>query len=253
MPHRYKEIISRFWLPFAVIVFITALLFAPFILKGHIPIPANYMMSWYEPWKTETTSGGASTIPHKPVVDDAFRHLYPLRVLSSAIIGQGGWPLWNPYNATGTPLMGIMHPGYLTPFGIFFLFLPPGVAWGWYIMLQLVVLGVSVYWYAYLLTSSPRASLLGSVTMMLSGFAVVRIEYGEFLYVLSGLPLLLGLVELYKCNPRHRGVFFIPLIVSVMMMSGQPHMIVYTLSVFALYSYIRLPFFPLCGWGHWPF
>lgn len=243
MPHRYKEIIFRFWLPFAVIVFIAVLLFAPFIIKGHIPIPANYMMSWYEPWKTETTSGGASTIPHKPVVDDAFRHLYPLRVLSSAIIGQGGWPLWNPYNAAGTPLMGIMHPGYLTPFGMFFLFLPPGVAWGWYIMLQLVVLGVSVYWYAYLLTSSSRASLLGSVTMMLSGFAVVRIEYGEFLYVLSGLPLLLGLVELYKRNPRHRGVFFIPLIVLVMMVSGQPHMIVYSLSVFALYSYIRLPFF----------
>lgn len=241
MPHLKKEIILRRIIPTVVIVFITMLLFGPFVFKGYIPIPANYMMSWYEPWKTETSAGGVSTIVHKPVVDDAFRHLYPLRVLATAIIRQGEWPLWNSYNASGTPLLAIMHPGYLTPFGIFFLLMPPGIAWGWYIMLQIVVLGLSVYWYAHMLTSSARASLLSAITMMLSGFAVVRIEYGEFLYVLSGLPLLLGIVELQKAVPLHRGVYSIPLIVLIMMVSGQPHMIVYTLAVFALYTLIRLP------------
>lgn len=236
-----KEIIARLLIPLGTIVGITLILFAPFIFKGYIPISNNYMMSWYEPWKTETSMGSVSTIAHKPVVDDAFRHLYPLRVLASRYLKHIELPLWNPYNASGTPLMGIMHPGYLTPFGVFFLFMSPGVAWGWYIMLQTIVLGVLVYWYEYILTRSIRASLFCAVTLLLSGFCIVRLEYGEFLYVLSGLPLLLGLVELKRATVRHRGIYSIPLIVLVMMLSGQPHMIVYTLFVFALYASIRLP------------
>lgn len=241
MIRRHKEIILHFWIPFGVIVCITALLFLPFLTKGHIPIPAAYMVAWYEPWKTETAIDGVPTIVHKPVVDDAFRHLYPLRVLASTLMKHGQWPLWNPYNASGTPLLGIMHPGYLTPLGIFFLVLPPDIAWGWYIMLQLVILGLSVYWYGRILTLSVRGSLLSAVTLMLSGFAVVRLEYGEFLYVLSGLPLLLGFVELRNHTSNHKGIYGIPLITALVMLSGQPHMIVYTLAVFALYTLVRLP------------
>lgn len=237
-----KEIISRFWLAFAVIIFITGFLFAPFILKGHIPIPANYMMAWYEPWKSETAVNGVPTIVHKPVIDDAFRHLYPLRELALSVIKSGQWPLWNPYNAAGTPLLGIMHPGYLTPFGIFFLFMPSSVAWGWYVLLQLIVLGAAMYWYGITMRLSSRASLVSAATLMLSGFSVVRLEYGEFLYILAGLPVLLGLVELRRGNDAHRGISFIPLVVGTMMLSGQPHMIIYALSVFAFYTLMRLPF-----------
>lgn len=236
-----RDILIRFFIPFCVIAMITGLLFRPFIIRGHIPLPSNYMMAWYEPWKSETMVNGAPTIIHKPVIDDAFRHLYPLRELAAAVIKDGQWPLWNPYNAAGTPLLGIMHPGYLTPFGIFFLFMPSPVAWGWYVLLQLITLGAAVYWYGMTMRLSPRASLVSAVILMLSGFSVVRLEYGEFLYVLAGLPVLLGLIELRKDNNAHRSIVVVPMIVVIMMLSGQPHMIIYTLSVFAFYTLTRLP------------
>ncbi len=198
------------------------------------------MLSWYEPWRSMYTTNGVPTLFHKPVIDDAFRHLYPLRVVAANLLKQGHLPLWNPYNAAGTPLLAIMHPGYLTPFGIFFLFLPPAIGWSLYVILQPLVLGIATYWYSIKLRLSWRASLFSSLVLVLSGFSIVRMEYGEFLYVLAGLPLLLGIVEMVKERPGHRSVIAIPFIVAVMILSGQPHMIVYTLLVFAVYTCIRL-------------
>lgn len=234
----------RFWeliLPFLIILLILVVLFWPSITRGLIPLPTHYMVSWYEPWKTQYSVNGVPILAHKPVVDDAFRHLFPLRVIASRMMREGVVPLWNPYNAAGTPFLAIMHPGYFTPFGIFFLFLPSAFAWTLYVMLQPVVLGVAAYWYARKLSMSRMASVFVFITLLLSGFSIVRLEYGEFLYVLSGLPLLLGIVEVNKKTSGSRIIFLAPIITGIMLLSGQPHMIIYTLGVFALYAMYRLP------------
>jgi len=238
MVSKYKGYI----LACGIFLTLTVLLFRQFFLNGNIPIPTSYMLSWYEPWKSLYTANGVPFLTHKPVVDDAFRHLYPLRVIASEMIKKGQLPLWNPYNGSGTPLLAIMHPGYLTPFGIFFLFLSPTIAWTFYIMLQPLVLGVSMYWYGKMLKLSDKASLFSALVLMLSGFVIVRLEYGEFLYVLTGLPLLLGIVERKKENNRDKGILAIPFLLFFMIISGQPHMIVYTLLVFAAYTVLRLGF-----------
>ncbi|MEK7073845.1 MAG: hypothetical protein AAB960_00785, partial [Patescibacteria group bacterium] len=232
----------RRYIIFIVLGILTAALFLPVFLKGMVPIPADFMLAWYEPWKTGYSIHGVPTLAHKPVVDDAFRHLYPLRVIASRMMREGLVPLWNPYNAAGTPLLAIMHPWYLTPFGLFFLFLSPELAWTLYVMFQPIVLGMATYWYARKLHMRPIAAIYTSIVLVLSGFSVVRLEYGEFLYVLTGLPILLGIVEVYKKIPGSRIVFAVPIVTGVMVLSGQPHMIIYTLGVFALYAMYRLPF-----------
>lgn len=65
-------------------------------------------------------------------------------------------------------------------------------------MLQPFVLGIAMFWYGKTLKLSQRASLFSAIVLVLSGFAIVRLEYGEFLYVLTGLSLLLGIVERKK-------------------------------------------------------
>ena len=228
-------------LPFIVGLIIFIGMFWQVLVRGYVPLPMPYMLSWYEPWKTENTSGGVPTLPHKPVVDDAFRHLYPLRVIAANIMKSGAMPLWNPYNAAGTPLLAIMHPGYITPFGFVFLFFPPQIAWTAYILFQPVLLGVAMFWYGKKLKLTDSGSMFASMALVLSGFSVVRLEYGEFLYVLSGLPVLLGIVETLRENPRSKIPVWIVPVTAIMIISGQPHMIVYTLSVFALYAFVRLP------------
>lgn len=224
-----------------ILLLVTFLIFSPFFLKGHIPFPGSFMVAWYEPWKSMTAAGDAPSIVHKPVVDDAFRHLYPLRVLASDVMRRGELPLWNPYNAAGTPLLAIMHPGYLTPFGLFFLLFSSPIAWALYILVQPLLLGISMYWYARTLRLSPLSALFTSLVLLFSGFVVARMEYGEFLYILSGLPVLLGITEILRERPANRVLWAIPLIVFLLFLSGQPHMIIYVLGVFALYVLVRLP------------
>ena len=94
MFHKRRDLV----LPLLIGILLCVVLLWPAFSRGHIPISTSYMISWYEPWKTETTVNGIPTIPHKPVVDDAFRHLYPLRTLAAELMKKGEWPLWNPYN-----------------------------------------------------------------------------------------------------------------------------------------------------------
>jgi hypothetical protein len=243
MIRRYRAIIF--------LLLLTFLVFFPFFRRGYIPMPASFMVAWYEPFKSITAIGNALGIAHKPVVDDAFRHLYPLRVLAAELLARGQLPLWNPYNAAGTPLLAIMHPGYLTPFGIFFLFLDPRIAWLLYIMLQPIVLGLATYWYGRVLKLSARASLFATAILTLSGFAVARLEYGEFLYILAGLPVLLGIVEILKRNASHPARFLIPVVVALLFLSGQPHMTVYVIATFVLYALVRLPWQAALRAGAW--
>ena len=119
-----KTMRKPFIVAFILFCLLSVLIFWKFFFLGLIPFPGDYLRAWYEPWKTDTFRGVLG-IAHKPVADDVFRHLYPLRVLAVDVMKKFQLPLWNPYNGSGTPLLAVMHQGYLNPFGIFFLFLSP--------------------------------------------------------------------------------------------------------------------------------
>lgn len=211
---------------------LTFLLFSPFFLERKIPFPGDYLLAWHEPWHSVYSQNDVPTIAHKPVVDDAIRHLYPLRVLAWESIKQGQLPLWNPLNGAGTPLLALMHQGYLNPFGIVFLFFSAPIAWTLYLMFQIPLLGLATYWYCRTIRLSRLACLFSSTILLLSGFVIARIEYSEFLYILATLPLLLGFIE-------KRWFILIPAAVAFMFFAGQPHMIIYVLGSSALYAPAR--------------
>lgn len=234
---------KRYW-PWFFLIALVCILFWPTIARGEIPFPGNYLLAWYEPWKSQYASGGVPTIAHKPVADDVFRHLYPLRLLAVERMKNGEWPLWNPYNAAGTPLLAIFHPGYLNPFGIVFFLFSPATAWALFILFQIPVLGAAMYLYGRCLRWQGITCVFATATLLLSGFVVVRLEYGEFLYVLAVLPLLLAVCERLTAVPTSRLFLAVPILVAFVFVSGQPHMGVYILGVFALYAAV-------CFWRQW--
>ncbi len=224
---------------YLLIVLVVLAVFWQTWLRGLLPYPGNFMLAWYEPWKTQYVSGGTITIAHKPVIDDAFRLLLPLRGLAVDLIKSGQWPLINPYNGAGAPLLAVMHPGFLNPFGIFFFFLPLPWAWTLFIGLQLVLLGWGFYLYCRKIGQSQWAGLVAAVILLFSGYVTVRLEYGEFLYGLASLPFLLYLIENWVQNPSSRRILLLPLVVAFLFISGQPHLIVYVLGVAGVYSLWR--------------
>ena len=221
---------------------LTVLMFWKFFFFGLIPFPGEYLRAWYEPWKTDTFRGVIG-IAHKPVADDVFRHLYPLRVLAVDMLKKFQLPLWNPYNGAGTPLLAIMHPGYLNPFGAVFFFFPPELAWSVFVALQPLFLGFCTYLYCRKVKLRHEAALFTGAVLIFSGFVIARLLYGEFIYLLSTLPILLLLIEDMFTNEKSVLWILVSPVVFFLFLSGQPHMILYVLILsfcYGVYRYLQL-------------
>lgn len=214
---------------------LTIIVFFPFFLFGKIPFPGDYLMAWYQPWKKTTFINNSIGIAHKPIADDVFRQLYPYKILLTEDLKKGNLPLWNPYNGSGMPLMATMHAGILTPFNIFFLILPSSIGWSYYIILQFILVLLFTYLFAKKIGLSTFGSLISSIIFAFSGVVITRLIFGEYVYVLSFLPLLLYIAESYYQNPKTKIIYFLTPSVFVLMLSGQPQIILYTLIFAVLY------------------
>lgn len=212
------------------------------MMKMLYPYPGNFMLAWFEPWKTANMVGGAITIAHKAVIDDAFKILLPLRMLAVDLVKRGELPMWNPYQGAGTPLAAVMHPGFFNPFGIVFFFLPVHWAWTVFVYMQYVVLGAATYHCARTLRMSKISSLFTTVILLFSGFVTVRLEYTEFLYGYAGLPLLLMLIEKVKRRSQPWHALAIAAVIAFVLVAGQPFMAFWVFLLAALYAFVRLGF-----------
>ncbi len=209
-------------------------------ILGLVPFPGDYLLSWYEPWKTYFTSNGVPILIHKAILDDVFRQLYQYKMIAADDIRHGYLPLWNSYNGSGMPLMAVMHAGFLTPLMVLFVTLPGWLAWTIYIAIQPILLSIGILWYVRKIGLSWMPSIVVAIIYATSGFVTVRYLYGEYLYVAACLPFLLGIIETYRENKKSKSIWSIPLIILFMMISGQPQMILYVLFMFVLYALIRL-------------
>lgn len=235
-----KFLKSEFVFVAILFILLTILIFRQFFIKGLYPFPGDFLLAWYEPWKAQFFSNGAITIVHKPIADDIFRQIYPFKILASDLIRDFSFPLWNPYNGAGMPLMATMHIGFLNPFNVLFLILSGPLAWIIYIMIQPALIGTCTYFYCQKINLSKIASLFASLTFMLSGFTIARIIYGEYIYVLAMLPLALYLTESFIDRQTTKKIFFLPLVIFFLFVSGQPQMIFYVLMLLSCYVIYRI-------------
>lgn len=222
-----------------IIAILTIAIFWQFFLKNLYPFPGDYMLAWYEPWKSSHFSNGSITIAHKPVADDVFRQLYPFKILAMDIVKQGKLPLWNPYNGSGMPLMATMHVGYLNPFNMLFLFLSDSLAWSIYIMLQPFLIGICMYLYLRKINLQFFPAIFSTLIFVLSGFVITRLIFGDYDYAIVGLPLLMYLIEHFMQNPRSKRILLLPFVVFFVIAATQPQIIAYILSFVFLYILYR--------------
>jgi len=223
-----------------VFLILTVALFWQFFFKGLYPFPGNLLLSWHEPWRSEYFIDGRITIPNKPVVDDAFKHIYPLRTLGIDIFKKFEIPLWNPYNGAGMPLLAGGNNGVLDPFNILFLFLPYPFAWSIYVILQPLLAGICMYLYCKKISLSPIAALFASIAFMLSGFVTVKAIFSIYGLAIAALPLLLYLVESYLQNGITKRIYLIPIFLFAMIVSALPQISLYIIVLTYSYFLFRI-------------
>lgn len=217
---------------------ITLLIFWQSIIKNLYPFPGDFMLAWFEPWKTSYASNNTITIPHKPIADDVFRQILPFKLLTANIFKEFQFPLWNPYNGAGMPLMATMHIGFLTPFNLLFILLSPPLAWSLYIIIQVFFLSLFTYLYCQKIFKTIKASLFSSIIFSFSGFIIIRLIFGEYVYAISSLPLILYIEECFL-DKRSKIILFLPLVISFLFVSGQPQIIFYIFTFCLIYFFYR--------------
>jgi Bacterial membrane protein YfhO len=180
----------------------TVLILAPFIYK--LPIPADTIPGLYHPMR-DIQFGYPNGVPvENPLITDPVRQQFVWKFLAVNEIKQGKWPLWNPYNLTGTPLLANFQTAAFYPLNVIF-FVPNifggdelqhfATLWSYYIYLQIPLSILFMYLYLRKIGLSELASLYGGGIWAFAGFTTAWWEWGNVVHTVLYFPLILYAIE----------------------------------------------------------
>jgi hypothetical protein len=179
-----------------ILLGVCLLFFYKTIFLGKVPFPGDLLLTQYAPWRHVSYDGYvAGAIPSKDQYFDVLRELYPWKTLVISELKQGKFPLWNPYNFSGSPLLANYQSQVFYPFALLYLVLPQITAWTIMVILQPILGSVFMYLFATEIGLSAASSLLVSLLFNFSGFANVWMEFTTVWHTILWLPLLLFVVE----------------------------------------------------------
>ena len=114
------------YLPLLVLTGICLLFFYKTLIFGKIPFPGDLLLTQYGPWRHVSYSGYvAGAIPSKDQYFDVLRELYPWKTLVTESLKKGVFPLWNPYNFSGAPLLANYQSQVFYPLTFLYFIMPP--------------------------------------------------------------------------------------------------------------------------------
>lgn len=208
----------------ALFVAIISVFFYPTLTKGYLPVPSDALVGLYHPWRDTYANEYPRGIPFKNfLITDPIRQQIPWRKIAIDQWKNGRVPVWNPFNFSGTPLVGNIQAAAFYPLNILFFLFEFPIAWTILILLQPLLAGLFLYMYLRHLRVHPFVSLFGAIAWSFSGFSVAWLTWGTMMHVALWLPLILisidKLIELRKSIALHSTVLW--LIVLVMTLSMQ--------------------------------
>lgn len=186
----FKKISAK--LPPLFIAAVIFIFFAPFFLKGKIPIPADTIVGMYHPFRDVVWDNLKAGVPFKNfLITDSVRQQYPWRKIAVSQLQNGVLPLWNAFSFSGTPLLANLQSAVFNPLNFMFFMIPFPSAWGVQVFLQLLLSGLFMYLWLHNLSLSKKASVFGALSLIFSGFYTAWLEWNTVLHSALWLPLLL--------------------------------------------------------------
>ncbi len=231
-----KIIRHPFFLAIVFLALANVVLFWKFYFKGLLPFPGNLMVSYYFPWNSGGFAGFDPWTTRKGVVAmDVIRAMYPWKSLAVDQLKNWQWPLWNPYNFSGTPLLANFQSFVFFPTTLLFLFLPFLPTW----IASVIFLPFlfSICWYIFFRGEklSFWASLFGAVSAANLTYLNVWSEQLILLQSAFFLPLILWSLT--------RSPLLASLFLAFSIFGGHPQTIAYVFIfslAFALFKKISL-------------
>ncbi len=231
-----KKIGMKYW-PVVVIFFAWFVFSSPYLLRGLVPFPSRYLVSFFPPWSAQYGMALKNN-----AMPDVATQIYPWKKITIDTWKQGQVPLWNPYSFSGTPHAANYQTAVFSPVNLLYFVLPFFDAWSVSILLQPLLAGVFMYVLLRCLDRSKEGSLIGAVAFMFCGFLTVWMAYGTLGWAVLWLPFIFAGVLLHI----DKRAWWRPVMVAVgiawSFVSGHFQMSVYVLMAaasFTLYESIK--------------
>lgn len=211
------------------------------ILYKHVPFPGDLLISEYSPWKYSSFLGyNPGSYPNKAQYIDTLRQIYPWKTFVKESFKNGVFPLWNPYNFSGAPMLANFQSSVFYPLNFLYFLLPQIWAWSSLVVLQPLLALLFTFFYARRIGISRIGSFFASFSFAFSSFMSVWLEYNTIGHVILWLPLiLLSLEKLFAKRTAIWSLIFVASLTSSLF-AGHIQIFAY-LFIFALiYSFVRL-------------
>ncbi|MCL4353600.1 YfhO family protein [Patescibacteria group bacterium] len=197
---------------------ITAVFFYKQFLYQKVPFPGDLLIANYAPWKEYSYLGyNPGSFPNKAQYFDVLRQIYPWKTFSLQEIKRGTFPLWNPYNFSGSPLFANFQSAVLYPLNIVYFFMPRLASWSLLVFLEPFLAGVFTMLFAGKIGIGKIGTLMAGISFAFSSFMSVWLEYNTIDQVILWLPLSLLAAEnlIEKKSPLWSILFIFSLVSSL--------------------------------------
>lgn len=212
-----------------LIVLAVFVFFYPVWLHGLVPIPADFIVGVYYPWLDYKWLGYLAGVPVKnPLLADVPSLIYPVRVYAMELLRQGEFPLWNPLQFGGYPLLATFQSAVLYPLNLLFLFFEGVTAWTIQVIFQPFLIAAFTYLFLRQIGISRLASLIGSIIFAFSGFNTIWLEYNVHGHVAAIIPLALYLTDKFIETRSIRWGVLLSIAFAAQIFAGYPQVTFYT-------------------------
>ena len=232
---RIKKYTLAFW-PLILILVVWFIFASPYFLRNKVPFPSTYQVNNFSPWSVNNKFWGPVKNGAMP---DIITQIYPWRHLAIEIWKQGQVPLWNSYTFSGNPLLANYQSGVLSPFNILFFVFNFVDAWSILVLLQPLLAGLFMYFFARSLRVSKTGGLISSVSFMFFGFITSWMCYSTLGYAILFLPLSLFCVEKYYETKKNVFLFLLSLTFPLSFFSGHFQISLYFLITVLTYIFYK--------------
>ncbi len=173
-------------------------------------------------------------------LDDLKIIYYPLEHIYAGFQHNWQLPKWSNEFGFGQPLLAWGQLGFFTPLHLLLraVQMPPIILLQISIMTYFGLGLLGMFFFLRKWKASSMASVLGAIVFVFSGFNVGHLNHVNFYTATMLLPWLLLATDTFLGRPTVHTAVIVSLIVSSITLSGQPQIVLYTLTIAALYGFI---------------
>jgi hypothetical protein len=185
---------------------------------GQVPVAAVYQQQM-RPWSA-TRPGEPSTRQWDSLLFDSVAQFYPWRLLTHRAAQSGELPLWNPYQFSGTPLVGNGQSALFYCPNWLYWALHPRIGMGLSAALHMLLGGVFVYGLGRCWQLQRPAALLAALAFAAGGFVITWMELPTLVNSLIWLPLAWWGIEVARGGRLAGGAIMLSLALGLTLLAG---------------------------------